>query len=449
MHHTNEERENTVTTTDRTANTPSTPKTGLFATLCAFLHINGIGAPKTGTGTGAPFAVTGAFKFSGPSPITWSDLARFAYNRSPRLPPAGAERRARGARARTRGARSPRAVAGLVSLCALFGALVFNSSAMAAGGHEFSSSFTGETTHTLSDPSGVAVNNATGNVYVVDKGNSRVEEFNPTGTEVIAEFKGAGTAGELSEPEAIAIDNSGATPAEDPSVGDLYVTGRVEVAGVAHGVLDKFEADGKYLGQITGTCENAAEVPPLCKAFAEFTTLKGVAVDPQGQLWVYQENKQIDAFSDAQPNAFLSGRESRAGGGSSELSRPVPGFAVNSEDDLYVAHGEEEVAITKLNGKGEELQGGLGGFSGKTGVAVESSSNDVYIDSGESGTPAIQEFSPEGKEIESFGVEQLVDRGGRALAVSYASVSKADVYVVDSAESKVDIFGTPLRLGVN
>jgi hypothetical protein len=394
----------------------------------------------------------------------------------------------------------------------------------------------------FSDPSGIAISNETGDVYVADKGNNRVEYFTSTGTfiamfgkdvnktktlggvateaeknvceaaEVSVECQ-AGTPGigpgQLKSPEGIAVDNSGSV--SDPSNGDVYVANRgadevqtvtepasgnyqlsfenestgeipagssdgevqaalegltkigggsvrVEVEGAtktvvfqgsladtkapqlaitpsgdtaivtegSHPFIDKFSSAGKYAGQLAAA-----------QGGAPFAELKGVAVDPQGQLWVYQENKQIDAFSDAQPNVFLSGRGSQAS------SSADPGFAVNSEDDLYVAHGEEEegeVEITKLNSKGEELQGGLGGFSGKTGVAVESSSNDVYIDSGESGTPAIQEFSPEGKEIESFGVEQLVDRGGRALAVSYASVSKADVYVVDSAESKVDIF---------
>jgi NHL repeat len=242
--------------------------------------------------------------------------------------------------------------------------------------------------------------------------------------------------GQFEAPEAIAIDNSGETAAEDPSVGDVYVTD--------HSVVDKFSAEGEYKGQITEseTCEKAGEVPPCAESKVvpvPFVTLEGVAVDPQGQLWVYQANKQIDAFSDAQPNVFLSGRESQA------FSLTYPSFAVNSEDDLYVANGEEEeVEITKLNGKGEVLGAGLGGFSGKTGVAVEASSNDVYVDSGESGSPAIQEFSPQDKEIgEAFGQKQLGDRGGKALAVSYANVSSGDVYVVDSTEGKVDIFTPP------
>jgi DNA-binding beta-propeller fold protein YncE len=346
---------------------------GLIATLCAFLHVNGSGAPEIDRGTGTPKV-------------------------------------------------SRRLI--LSVLATTLGALAFTvAPALAAAGHVFSTSF-GETCVVapgepcegkFNDPTGIAVNNATGDVYVVDKANSRIEEFNATGTKVIAEFSGPkGEAGELSEPEAIAIDNSGETTSEDPSLGDVYVTD--------HNVVDKFTATGEYKGQIT-EAEGTA-----------FATLDGVAVDPKGQLWVYQANKQIDAFSDAQLNAFLSSRGSQARGSTE------PAFAVNSEDNLYVGHGgEEEEAIAQLNSKGEVHKAALGGGERKTGVAVDPASNDVYIDSTE-GTPGVQEFNPEDKEIESFGQAQLTDDGGRALTVSYASVSSGDVYVLDSSAGKVDIF---------
>jgi DNA-binding beta-propeller fold protein YncE len=386
-----------VKPTEHIAKPASTPKTGLFAMLCAFLHVKGSGAPE----------------------IT------HAVNRVQPHPTAG----------KLTDRRSPHALlrSWTVAPILAFAALAFTTApALAAGaGHVFSSSFKGTPGHELSGPSGIAVNNATGNVYVVNKGNSRVVEFNPTGTEVIAEF---GTSGELSEPEAIAIDNSGETAAEDPSLGDVYVTSHVEVAGEHKGVVDKFEANGTYLGQVT-TGEGGAPLEEM----------DGVAVDPKGQLWVYQKNAQIDAFSDARSiNVFVSSVPSPAS------SPPDPGFAVNSEDDLYVAHSGEP-KIAKLNSKGEELESELGGGEGKTGVAVEAASNNVYIDSGnpEEGSPKIQEFTSAGAPIEAFGEEeQLADKGGTALAVSYANVSSGDVYVVDSTAGKVDIF-TPPRATVH
>lgn len=336
----------------------------------------------------------------------------------------------------------------LVSL----GALAFTTApALAAGGHVFSSSF-GETCAVVpgepcegkfDDPTGVAVNNATGDVYVVDKGNNRVEELSSKGV-FVAEFNGSGTAGELSEPEAIAIDNSGEAVSGDPSVGDLYVTD--------HNAVDKFSASGTYLGQITGTCpaegetQAGGECLPSKAAVTAFGPLKGVAVDPKGRVWVYQEIEEevgyIDAYSDAQPNTFLSSRKSKP-------DTPEPGFAVNSEDDFYVAH-QEQLRIAKLNSKGESIQAYEA--KGNTGVAVEpssddvSSNNDVYIDTGnpEEGAPEIRVLTPNGTEIETFGEAQLADHGGTGIAVSYADISSGDVYVADSTAGKVDIF-TPAK----
>ena len=45
-----------VIPTQTIAKPASTPKTGLFPTLCAFLHLNGSGAPKIALGTGTPKA---------------------------------------------------------------------------------------------------------------------------------------------------------------------------------------------------------------------------------------------------------------------------------------------------------------------------------------------------------------------------------------------------------
>jgi hypothetical protein len=334
--------------------------------------------------------------------------------------------------------------------------------AFAAAGHEvkeFKESFgaPGHEAGQFEDPTGVAVNNVTGDVYVVDKGNNRVDEFEADGTFIRAwgwgvdkenpEAKlqecttatgclhgeaGSG-AGQFEEPEAIAIDNSGETAAAHPSVGDVYVTD--------HNVVDKFSSSGAYLGQIAGTCENKEgkeETPPSCSGFTAFQTVFGVAVDPKGVVWVEQgvaeePEPQLDDYSDAASNAFLSSSTSSAG-------RPQPGLAVDSEDDLYVVHGTY-FTLAKLNSGGVIIRSGQ--RQGNTGVAVEASSNDLYTDIGN----AIQVYEPgqfvKEETPETFGETQLTDGGGTGLAVSYAPISSGDVYVVDSTENKVDIFTPP------
>jgi DNA-binding beta-propeller fold protein YncE len=73
--------------------------------------------------------------------------------------------------------------------------------ALAARGHVFDHAF-GEPCLVepcepgkLKEPDGVAVNEATGTVYVVDRGNNRVEIFNSTGTKIEGEFNGPSATG--------------------------------------------------------------------------------------------------------------------------------------------------------------------------------------------------------------------------------------------------------------
>ncbi|MGA2165379.1 MAG: hypothetical protein ABSH36_13035, partial [Solirubrobacteraceae bacterium] len=323
----------------------------------------------------------------------------------------------------------------LVSLCALAGALALvTTPALAASAHLFSKTFGGPCTVTpcgpgqFNEPAGVAVNDTTGDVYVVDKGDKRVEEFSSEGVFVM-EFSGKGTAGELSEPEQIAVDNSGSLT--DPSAGDLYVTDR------GTGAVDKFSSTGEYKGQLTGMCEKEDEVPPTCSGFASFAALDGVAVDSEGKVWVYQESKQIAAFGDAEPNAFLSTR-----GALNE--RPAhPGFAVDSDDNLYIAHKWSGgiYVVGKLDSAGAVISEALREEE-STGVAVDLSNNDVYLDSDGGSVKAIEGLTAGGLPVESFGSAQLSDGGGRGVAVNSATTGAASqtVYVADSAADDVAIY---------
>jgi hypothetical protein len=287
-------------------------------------------------------------------------------------------------------------------------------------------------------PVGVAVSEAApvgevGDVYVVDAGNNRIEQFGPTGT-YVRQFDGAAApTGALSNPQWVAVDND---PLSE-SKGDVYVTGEVQVAGKAHHMIYKFEADGTYLGQLPGSCENEGETPPSCADYTEFAGLNGVAVDPTGLVWVYQSSGEIDSFSDALANGFLSKRID----GSETYT---PGFAVDSEDDLYVGQQEfvginhipEPIQIRELNSSGQ-FNAGLDQYGNA--VAVDLSTNEVFVDEG--GT--VGRFDHTGGSIEKFGEGSL--SGGYGLAVDAAN---GDVYVADNSASKVDAFEGAVIPGV-
>src|SRR5580704_15446745 len=118
----------------------------------------------------------------------------------------------------------------------------------------------------LSGPVGVAVDESSGDVYVADAGNNRVEEFGSEG-KYLATITGAETpAGSFSDPNGVAVDNA-LSSAKD----DLYVM------DVGHHVIDVFDPSGKYISQIKGTPTSSFE-----------SELFGLTVDASGDLWVHE-----------------------------------------------------------------------------------------------------------------------------------------------------------------
>src|SRR5436190_23829145 len=77
----------------------------------------------------------------------------------------------------------PRLALAILAAAALLGALTSPAFAFSQRGHSFAFSFgeKGEALGQLKSPAGIAVNESTHDVYVVDAGNQRVERFNAEG----------------------------------------------------------------------------------------------------------------------------------------------------------------------------------------------------------------------------------------------------------------------------
>jgi DNA-binding beta-propeller fold protein YncE len=351
------------------------------------------------------------------------------------------------------------ALGGTLALLLVY--LSLPSAASAARGHQFTTTFgtpcaaapcgNGE----LKEPSGVAVNEATGNVYVVDKGDDRVEIFSAggaylgffdgsgasefegvpqSGTEagaggLVGESGGTGTepgergvaTGRLEEPEGIAVDNSAGS-----SQGDVYVVD----AGIGHRVIDKFTATGGYVGQITASNGHA---------FVGREELDGVAADAEGVVWVYRSGVffegVIDAFTYSSPSSF-------------ELTRTLPisglefvprsGFAADSQGDFYVRQRITPGQIAKLDASGAVLTQKLD-EEDSTAVAVEQCTDNAFVEN----LTSVAAFDPEGRELERLGQEagaqHLVEGAGIA-----SSCAAQTLYVADAAAGKVVVFGPKL-----
>jgi phosphodiesterase/alkaline phosphatase D-like protein len=298
-------------------------------------------------------------------------------------------------------------VASLVVAGALSGALVFAApGALASYGFGGSFGEEGSGPGQFKEPVAVAVDEVApgveGDVYVLDRGNDRVEWFSSSGV-FVGEFDGSGTpAKSFSSPEAIAIDNSAG-----PSKGDVYVE------DTGHAVIDKFTPSGEYVGQIATGQGGAA-----------FGELVGVSVDQAGEVWVFQRSKEVDNYTSGVTNEFIESREEVFG----NAFEGQAAFAVDSEDDLYVSgsgHFEE-----KASSSGGFLQE-FGGAGPSLGAAVDLATGNVYL----SEATVVGEFTKESATIDAFGSGHLTGAAGLAV-----NATNERVYVADSAENSVVFF---------
>ena len=185
----------------------------------------------------------------------------------------------------------------------------------------------------LSKPSGVAIDQASGDVYVADTGNHRVQRFDAQGAFLSAFGWGvddgtaalqtctsgceagiAGTGdGQLSSPAGIAVD---------PTSGDVYVANR------ENGIIERFETSGAYVSSFGGYEEGNPEKFSYPLSFGN-----DIAVDSTGRIFVsngYATPARVAVFSAA--GAFES---SITGSGANALINGSS-LAIDSADNLYV-----------------------------------------------------------------------------------------------------------------
>jgi hypothetical protein len=364
---------------------------------------------------------------------------------------------------------------GAAVLCVASGAFLFQGSpalAISQRGHEFGFRF-----GAFSDPSGVAVDDASGDVYVADAKKKRVEAFEPVvvGGELSEEVElPSWETTAIASPEAVAVDNSGEST--DPSSGDIYVVSNEKA-------IYKLDSEGKLIDVI--------KAPGGTATAKKFAAIKGVAVDTSGHVFVYQENGKIFGFDDATNNNEVSEEAAPESNGRRA-------FAVDADDDFYVgdqgeagasnlqsailreaateyketrAGGETEpfAVVAKLAKGTDQILVPALDYEFASSVAVNSEdeaangvdeSNDAYVvnvaGAGGEKTSTVAEFAPEagahekGTLIQRFGTAGL--RDGDAIALD----SKTGVvYVADAAASSddVDVFelekpGAPAVEGV-
>ncbi len=354
------------------------------------------------------------------------------------------------------GAAGPRRVLLGALLCALAAALVLSAPALALTqrGHTPAFTFGGYGTDAgqVNVPLGVAVSEATGDVYVVDSANNRVDRNDAQGHFIEAWGWGVGKEGskalekctttcfkglagkgkgELEEAEAVAVDNS--TSASDPSKGDVYVEVNTNEENSA---VDKFTSEGTLLEQITSVKVEKGSTEPL-------EELHGLAVTPSGELLI-SNGEEVFRFDDSEKNAYLSLTETKALEGES-----VPGIAVDSTGNLYLAHRPKAFGSPSLIGEvdpeGSALTQELSGEEASA-VAVDSSTSpsdpyagDILVDN----LTGVTVFDSAGSPVQRIGSAEDAEKhvvpliSGSGVAIN----SKTGmVYVADEVNDTITAF---------
>ena len=340
------------------------------------------------------------------------------------------------------------------------------------------------------NPWSVAVNDTTGDVYVADALNHRVEEFTakgqfvlmfgkdvnktkqgglpseanvcdpekelavecqagvassePGGFESVKRKEGGGT--EPAVEMFVAVDNS-----SGPSAGDVYVGDYVEGGLGLGNRVSKFDASG-HLVSTWGEAKNGEIVGAGAKPFGP---IAGIAVDASGDLWVAGV-AGVMTFEFSQEAEFKTDWVT-------PLATAGPfGVAVDSQDDLYfvsytditeVSSAGAEVGVIAASEPADPLQ--------TYGAAVDPGSGDLFVPDSTNGTgPEVMQlrrFLPGCRPspgfvgctaAEAFTNPHLTGTSAGAAGVAVGAGEADPVYVADRVSGEVRFFAVATVPGV-
>ncbi len=261
----------------------------------------------------------------------------------------------------------------------------------------------------LKTPADVAVDSA-GNLWVIDRGNDRVQKFSPTG-ELLDSFGSSGTGdGQFTWPSGIAIDPEG----------------NVLVTDSANHRVQKFNAQGEYLSKFgsfgTGN--------------GQFNGPAGIAIAPGGAIFVTDRgNHRVQRFTKA--GAYY-GQVGSYGWEDAKFDEPLA-LAIGGP------HGEYAFTVFVVDGGNNRLQRftPFGSFIAKfgtygTGDGQLDSPANVEIDAkgnvwvGDRRNARVQLFDQAGKYIDQFGTKGTEEgQFDLAYPMGIASDGAGGIWVTD------------------
>ena len=255
-------------------------------------------------------------------------------------------------------------------------------------------------------PCGVAADGS-GNIYVADTYNNRIQVFDSSGTFVKTWGQKGTDSGNLARPWDVAVDGEG----------------RVYVADTYNHRVQKFDVNGVYLGHWgkKGTGEGA------------FAFLSGIALGPDGAVYtVDAKMNRVQVFDNQ--GKFLRAWGS-TGIGPGDFVTPM-GLTVDESGNVYVADSKMR-RVQKFDSQGRYLAAFTDSLTYPVDVAIDQSSGNLLVL--DAASHLIWEMSPTGQSLRSYGGPGK-SSGEFDEPYGFGTDGASNIFVVDTGNSRVQKF---------
>jgi RHS repeat-associated protein len=272
----------------------------------------------------------------------------------------------------------------------------------------------------LREAEGDVVVDGSGNVWVSDSGNSRLEEFNSKGEYVRTVGSSGEGSGQFRAPYGIAIDSKGNVWASDEG----------------NNRIQEFNSEGTFIKMFGWGVSNGENKLQMCTSSChpgiqgsgngEFYFPDGITIDSKGNLFVADRgNKRVQEFS-------LEGLFLRSISQAEEKNGPFY-VTTDSSGNLWVAYSwDNKIAEFDPEGKPIRTWGTAGSAAGQLNVPyglTVGPEGDIWL--GEYGNNRVQVFTQTGEYLYGFGSHGSGPGQFRAAPQGIA-FSGSTVYVLDS-----------------
>jgi sugar lactone lactonase YvrE len=243
-----------------------------------------------------------------------------------------------------------------------------------------------------------------GNVWVIDKTDNRIQKFNSKGEFLLkAGAKGKGD-GQLESPWGIATDSSG----------------NVWVADSGNNRIQKFNSNGEYVSKFGS----------IGSGNGQFEGPRALAFDPSGNLWVLDSyNSRIQKFN-SKGEFLLKGGS--YGSGNGQLSEEPFGIATDSSGNVWVADTLNQ-RLEQFDSEGRYLSQ-VGGLKSPTDLVVDSAGTLWYTSSSQD---VVYGVYPEGEVATQFGSKGGAENQFSNLLLGIDIDPEGNFRVVDNGSSRV------------